>query len=118
MECELMGQMTWDISPSVAAVTLAFVVETDGREEPLPSGQNDCGRHRRCFLYGGVAKNPPKVNTLGKTGNGRMMGDSCHPGVFCFLFFIRMWYAKVTEWLGDSVYCPLYNPRATEWFPA
>lgn len=31
MECELMGQMTWDISPSVAAVTLAVVVETDGR---------------------------------------------------------------------------------------
>lgn len=87
MECELMGQMTRDISPSVAAVTLAFVVETDGREEPLPSGQNDCGRHRRCFLYGGVAKNPPKVNTHGKTGNGRMMGDSCHPGVFCFFFF-------------------------------
>lgn len=31
MECELMGQMTRDISPSVAAVTLAFVAETDGR---------------------------------------------------------------------------------------
>lgn len=31
MECELMGQMTRDISPSVAAVTLAVVVETDGR---------------------------------------------------------------------------------------
>lgn len=31
MECELMGQMTRDSSPSVAAVTLAVVVETYGR---------------------------------------------------------------------------------------